>query len=108
MGTVKREEKWKNEGFDKPLSYYKSKNTKLNFLLPLEQIKALKKLYKQFEVKNINQTLRKMVESMNKNDLFYKIDYLNQNSKNDINLEYPIKGPELDFDRPSPEQISRL
>ena len=99
--------KWKKEGFAKPLSFYKAENTKLNFVLPTEQVNALKKLYKQFEGKNINQTLRKMVESMNKNDLFYKIDYLNQNSNDDINLEYPIRGPELDFYGPSPEQISQ-
>ena len=46
-------------------------------IIPDEQDKALKKLYEQFKVADINQTLRKMVEYvMNKNDLFYRVNYV--------------------------------
>lgn len=67
--------KWKNTFYQQPLSEFKSPGIMLSFSIPLEQFNALKKLYNQFKGVDINQTMRKMVEYMNKSDLFYNVDY---------------------------------
>ncbi|MFH1642146.1 MAG: NAD-dependent epimerase/dehydratase family protein [Nanoarchaeota archaeon] len=67
---------WKKDAYSKPLKgYKKSKTIKYKFQLPDEQLKELKKIYKQFEQEDLNLTLRKMVEHMNIRDLFYHISY---------------------------------
>ncbi|MBU1084110.1 MAG: hypothetical protein KKG84_03345, partial [Candidatus Omnitrophica bacterium] len=67
---------WKNRACIGPIPAAAGSGVKLSFILPNEQATALRKLYKQFKSDNINQTLRKMVECiMNKDELFYKVDY---------------------------------
>jgi hypothetical protein len=67
---------WKHDGYNRPLSEYKNHNIKLRFMLPDERVETLNMLYAQFKSTDINQTLRKMVELMNKSDLFYEASYL--------------------------------
>lgn len=73
--------KWKEDRYKHPLCEYISNGIRLRFTLPDVQILTLKKLLKQFEGVDMNQTLRKMVELMNKSDLFYRADYLSQEGK---------------------------
>lgn len=73
--------KWKEDAYKKDFCEYKTNGIKLKFTLPDDQIMTLKKLFKQFEGVDMNQTLRKMVELMNKRDLFYRADYLFQEGK---------------------------
>lgn len=68
---------WKTDSYSKPLLEYKKQNVRLEFTLPQAQADTLKMLYAQYKSNNINQTVRKMVEYMNKSDLFYKVNCLN-------------------------------
>ena len=67
---------WKKDGYSRSLLEYKNRSIKLKFMLPDEQVKTLKMLYAQFKNRDVNQTIRKMVELMNKSDLFYRVSYL--------------------------------
>lgn len=67
---------WKRSGYSRPWPEYKNRNIKLRFMLPNEQVETLDKLYAQFKSTDMNQTLRKMVELMNKSDLFYGVSYV--------------------------------
>ena len=67
---------WKHDGYNRPLPEYKNRNIKLRFMLPDERVETLNMLYAQFKSTDMNQTLRKMVEYMNKSDLFYEASYL--------------------------------
>ncbi|MFH0732466.1 MAG: radical SAM protein [Candidatus Omnitrophota bacterium] len=68
--------KWKHDGYNKQLSEYRNHGVKLKFTLPPDQAKTLRTLYEQFKCPDMNQTLRKMVEYMNKRDLLYETSYL--------------------------------
>ena len=66
---------WRKERNQRALREFKSPGIKFKFTLPKEQAQALKKLCFQFQGVDLNQTLRKMSEYINENDLFCKVDY---------------------------------
>ena len=67
--------KWRTEDYSKPLNEYIKKDVNYHFYFSDEQSIVLKRVFKQFEQKEINFTLRKMAEYMTFSDLFYQISY---------------------------------
>lgn len=71
---------WKKEGCKNHLSEYKQPTSYL-FSLSQGHKKGLEKVYNQFKSKDINLTLRKMIEYMKITDLFYDVAVSNETSQ---------------------------
>ena len=65
---------WKKDLCLKPIEGY-VRAEQFSFTISDDHRKAINKVYSQFKQKDLNLTLRKMIEYMNLKDLFYEVNY---------------------------------
>ena len=64
--------RWKKEGYNKDLSEYVCENKEIIFEITNSHKEKLEMMHKFYSGTNLNQTLRKMSEYINAEDLFYE------------------------------------